>query len=278
MVICQRVAPTASKLTVDANSVTIEVEQRDGAGAKFDLYDGNAVVQSDVTSPIKVAGLVPNKQYNNYALVYAGKANKAALSFKTKVQPVTGVSLDKTALSLETGKTATLKPTVAPKDATDKAIEFSSSNKAVAIVGKKDGKVTAIKAGTADITVVTHEGAKKDTAKVTVKDPVVNVTGISLDQTEISVEEGATAQLKATVAPPNATNKKVTWKSGNPETFTIDANGKINGVKAGQATAVATTDDGKKAAEVRVTVTEKPKPEPDPEPEDPIESATPDEP
>ena len=273
----QRVAPTASKLTVDANSITIEVKPKAGAATTFDLYDGKNVVQSGVASPIKVTGLIPNKQYDNYALAYAGKADKTALSFKTKAQPVTGVSLDKTVLSLETGKTATLKPTVAPKDATDKAIEFSSSNEAVAIVGKKDGKVTAIKAGTADITVVTHEGAKKDTAKVTVKDPVVNVTGISLDQTEISVEEGATAQLKATVAPPNATNKKVTWKSGNPETFTIDANGKINGVKAGQATAVATTDDGKNAAEARVTVKGK-KSEPDTEPEEPTESATPDEP
>lgn len=273
----QRVAPTASKLTVDANSITIEVKPKAGAATTFDLYDGKNVVQSGVASPIKVTGLIPNKQYDNYALAYAGKADKTALSFKTKAQPVTGVSLDKTVLSLETGKTATLKPTVAPKDATDKAIEFSSSNEAVAIVGKKDGKVTAIKAGTADITVVTHEEAKKDTAKVTVKDPVVNVTGISLDQTEISVEEGATAQLKATVAPPNATNKKVTWKSGNPETFTIDANGKINGVKAGQATAVATTDDGKNAAEARVTVKGK-KSEPDTEPEEPTESATPDEP
>lgn len=86
----------------------------------------------------------------------------------------------------------------------------------------------------------------------------INVTGVSLDKETLEVEEGATAQLKATVAPANATDKTVTWKSGNAETFTIDNNGKVTGVKAGQATAVATTKDGGKTAECKVTVTAKP--------------------
>ena len=310
----------------------------------FDLYKGDEVDQEDVETPVEITGLKPNTQYDDYALAYKGKKDKTPLSFKTKAQPVTGVSLDKTELSLEKGKTATLKakivpadatnkgvnwasdndkvatvdskgvvtavatgtanikvgtkdgdksaqakvivknPTVkvtgvslnketttidvgktetlkaavAPENASDKAVEFSSSDDKIATVGKKDGQVTAIKAGTADITVVTHEGAKKATTKVTVKTPVVPVTGITLDKKELSVEEGATAQLKAAVAPENATNKKVAWKSGNSETFTIDANGKITGVKAGSATAVATTDDQGKTAEATITVTAKP--------------------
>ncbi|MBN7275505.1 phage tail protein [Ligilactobacillus pobuzihii] len=85
----------------------------------------------------------------------------------------------------------------------------------------------------------------------------VKITGVSLDKIELSVEEGATAQLKATASPSNATNKAVTWKSGNEATFTIDNNGKITAVKAGQATAVVTTKDGGKTAECKVTVTAK---------------------
>lgn len=233
---------------------------------KFDLYENDEVAQASVESPIEITGLKPNTQYDNYALAYAGEKETTKLSFKTTAQAVTGVSLDKTELSLEVGKTATLKATVAPADASNKGVNWASANEDIATVDSK-GVVTGVKAGTATIKVGTKDGNKSAEVKVTVTDPVIAVTGVSLDQTELSVEEGATAQLKATVAPGNATNKKVTWKSGNPETFTIDGNGKVTGVKAGSATAVVTTDDGKKIAEAKITVTEKPEPEPEPEPE-----------
>lgn len=230
--------------------------------ATFDLYKDSKVDQEGVESPIEITGLKPNTQYDNYALAYAGKSAKTTLSFKTATQPVTGVSLDKTTLSLETGKTATLKATVAPTDATNKGLNWASDNEKVATVDSK-GVVAAVAPGTANIKVGTKDGNKSAQTKVTVKDPAVAVTGVKLDKTELSVEEGATAQLKATVAPGNATNKKVAWKSGNPETFTIDGNGKVTGVKAGSATAVATTDDGGKTAEAKVTVTAKPESEPE---------------
>ena len=92
--------------------------------------------------------------------------------------------------------------------------------------------------------------------------PPIHVTGIALDKTTLALETGQTATLKATVAPANATNKAVEWKSGNPDCFTIDGNGKITGVKAGGATAVVTTKDGSKTAQCTVTVKAKPAPEP----------------
>ena len=311
--------------------------------AKFDLYLDGKIAQSNIDSPVVIKDLKPDTQYDDYGLAYAGKSAKTPLSFKTATQPVTGVSLDKTTLSLETGKTATLKATIDPNDATNKGLNWASDNEKVATVdskgvvtgvvpgtanikvGTKDGnksaqakvtvkdpvvhvtdvkfanatanvdvgqtvtraaqvnpsnatdksgtyksdhedvatvdqsgKIKGIKAGTAVITFMSKDGGKTAKCTVTVKEPVVAVTGVKLDKTELSVEEGATAQLKATIAPGNATNKKVAWKSGNTETFTIDANGKITGVKAGQATAVATTDDGAKTAEATVTVTAKP--------------------
>ena len=225
--------------------------------AKFDLYLDGKIAQSNVDSPVVIKNLKPDTEYGKYGLTYAGEETATGVSFKTKTQPVTGVSLDKTELSVETGKTATLKATIAPANATNKDLNWTSDNEKVATVDSK-GVVTAVATGTANIRVSTKDGNKSAQAKVTVKDPLVEVTGVSLDKTELSVEEGATAQLKATVAPGNATNKEVTWKSGSPETFTIDANGKITGVKAGQATAVATTDDGAKTAEATVTVTAKP--------------------
>ena len=77
------------------------------------------------------------------------------------IQPVTGVTLDRTALSLTAGETATLTAAVLPEDASDKTVTWSSSNPDVAAVtDHNDGtaSVTAGSAGTATITAVTEDG------------------------------------------------------------------------------------------------------------------------
>lgn len=77
------------------------------------------------------------------------------------------IKLNKTKLTLKKGKTAVLKATVTPSNATNKTVKFSSSKKSVAKVGAKSGKVTAKKKGTATITAKC--GTKKAVCKVTVK-------------------------------------------------------------------------------------------------------------
>lgn len=85
----------------------------------------------------------------------------------------------------------------------------------------------------------------------------ISVTGVSLDKTEASVEEGANVQLAATVAPSNATNKTVTWKSEDETIATVDNTGKVTGVAAGTVNIIATTADGAKTAQCALTVTAK---------------------
>lgn len=72
--------------------------------------------------------------------------------------PVTSVKVSSASLSLEAGQTATLSATVYPNDATNKKVTWTSSNTAVATVSA-DGKVTAVSAGKADITVKTADGS-----------------------------------------------------------------------------------------------------------------------
>ena len=90
------------------------------------------------------------------------------VSVKLKPVPATGVSLDKDTLSLDTGdnKTATLTATVDPAKATDKTVTWESSNTAVATV--ENGVVTAVKHGTATITVKTVDGGFTGVCVVTV--------------------------------------------------------------------------------------------------------------
>lgn len=84
----------------------------------------------------------------------------------------------------------------------------------------------------------------------------VLVESVTLNKTELEVGTGRSATLKATVTPDNATNKKVTWRSDNAEIATVDANGKVTGVAAGETRIIVTTVDGGKTASCTVKVTE----------------------
>lgn len=83
------------------------------------------------------------------------------------------------------------------------------------------------------------------------------VESVSLSHTQLSLTEGATGTLTATVKPDNATNKDVTWSSDNPSVATVN-NGVVTAVAPGTATITVTTEDGNKTATCKVTVTHGP--------------------
>lgn len=100
---------------------------------------------------------------------------------------VSGVNLNKTTLTLLEGTSETLTATVAPTDAENKAVTWTSSTTAVATVGD-DGKVMAVKAGTATITVTTKDGEKKAECTVTVKAPVTSLA-MAEDLTKFNIPD-----------------------------------------------------------------------------------------
>lgn len=169
---------------------------------------------------------------------------------------VTGITLNKTTASVVKGKTVALTATVTPDTATDKTIKWTTSNKNVATVSP-DGVVTAVAAGTAIITATAADDREvKATCKITVTNPVIKVTKVTLNKTTASVVKGKTLTLTATVTPTNATNKNVTWKSSNTKIATVDGNGKVTAVAAGTATITCTAADGsRKSATCKITVT-----------------------
>ena len=85
----------------------------------------------------------------------------------------------------------------------------------------------------------------------------VAVTGVTLNTNLVEIHTGDTYQLVATVAPPNATDKRVTWSGGTNRVWSIDANGLIsaNGDLEGGGYATVTTVDGNKTAQAEVRVT-----------------------
>ena len=170
---------------------------------------------------------------------------------------VTGVTLDNTTLTLTAGGAAeTLTATVAPSNATNKAVTWSSNNESVATVA--NGVVTPVAAGTATITVTTADGSKTASCTVTVNPATISVTGVTLDNITLTLTAGGTAgTLTPTVAPSNATNKAVTWSSSNESIATV-ANGVVIPVAAGTATVTVTTEDGSYTESCTVNVEEAP--------------------
>lgn len=86
------------------------------------------------------------------------------------------------------------------------------------------------------------------------EDPVIKVTGVTLNKSAVTLIEGDSENLSATVLPAEADNKKVSWQSDNTGIAAVDSQGKVTAFKAGSATITVTTDDGGKTATCKVTV------------------------
>lgn len=176
------------------------------------------------------------------ATITATSANgKTATCTVTVTNPVTSISLSKTALSLTKGATSQLTVTYNPTDADNRSVTWKSSNTAAATVSTS-GVVTAVASGTATITATSSNG-KTATCTVTVTNPV---TSISLNATSASLWVGETKALTVTYNPSDADNRTVTWKSSNTSVATI-SNGTVTAVAKGTATITATSSNGKTA-------------------------------
>ena len=92
------------------------------------------------------------------------------------------------------------------------------------------------------------------TVNVYYNDKVVSVTGVSLNESSITLDVGGSKTLAATVTPENATNKKVRWISDNETVATVSEDGVVTAVAGGTAVITATTHDGLFTASCTVTV------------------------
>lgn len=183
------------------------------------------------------------------AVITARAGDKQATCTVTVTVPVESITLDRESVTLEEDGTTSLVATVKPDDATDKAVIWSSSDSQIAKVDET-GEVKAIKEGEATITAAA--GEKTASCKVTVNKKKIAVESVSLDKTELSLFEGESAKLAATVKPDNASDKTVTWSNGSPEIASVDQEGNVKAIKAGSATITAKAGD--KTVDCLVTV------------------------
>lgn len=164
---------------------------------------------------------------------------------------VTGVTLNKSFITMGVNQTAVLYATVAPATAYNKSITWTSDNFNVVEVSQ-NGVLKSKAEGVAHITVTTVDGGFADVCTVYVGN--VPVKGITLNAANLSVGVGQAVILTASVTPENATNKSVTWKSSDTNVVTVDSNGIVIGKAAGKAAITATTAEGNYPAVCNITV------------------------
>lgn len=221
--------------SISLNTATIEMVE----GETFSLvatvlpkdaeYDGVTWASSNASVASVNSGTVSAVKEGTATITASAGGKSAICSVKvsSKIVAVTSITLDKTSLSMQVGETELITAMVSPDNATDKTVEWGSSDVAVATVA--DGIITAKKSGEATITA--KSGSCIAECKVTI---TVSTESVTLDKTSLSLAIGESATLTVTVKPDDATDKTVTWSSSDESVARVD-NGKVTAVNAGQA-------------------------------------------
>ncbi|MGI6369944.1 MAG: T9SS type A sorting domain-containing protein [Ignavibacteria bacterium] len=244
------VSPSSLALKVgESRNVTATVLPADATNKAITWSSDNPDVAT-VNNAGKVTGLAVGTATITVSTEDGGKTATCAVTVYKKTISVTGVTLDEEILTIKKGESASLTATVLPADATNKAVTWSSDNPDVATVDDV-GKITALSAGTATITVTTVDGSFTASCVVTVTIPV---TGVTLDKETLTINKGESVSLIVTVLPADATNKSVTWNSDKPKIAKVDNTGKITALSVGKATITVTTKEGGFTATCAVTV------------------------
>ena len=230
----EKVAKAAEKLTIEWTSSDESVATVDATGMVVAVSAGEADITASVTD----------------------SEMSAVCKVTVKVAAKDITVPDNLDVKLNDGNETTVEATVSPADATDVKVSYASTDEAVATVDK-DGKVQILQPGECDIvTTLTQEGKKVVEKKTHIK-AFYEVEGITLDKTEGILTAGNTVTLNATVLPEEIADETiVTWTSSDEKVATVDENGKVTAIAAGEATITATA--GEESANYEVTV-EQPK-------------------
>lgn len=175
--------------------------------------------------------------------------------FEATDKALLGIAFDKKdTVELQMPATDQLTVIYTPETAANKKVVWSSSDEEVLIVDQ-NGLVTPKKPGKATIKIVSDESKLEASVVYNITAAPGAVTGITLDQTKVTLDMGKTIQLVATIAPEDAINKKITWTSDS-KAASVDENGLVKADTVGTATITATTEDGGYTATCVITVPE----------------------
>ena len=164
----------------------------------------------------------------------------AISAFAADPVPVNAINLNAEEVIVAVGKSVSIKATIDPTNATNKKLEWSSSDENVAVV--KNGKVSGIAVGTTVIAVKAMDNSGIE-ASATVK-VVKPVKKIMTSDAKISLAPGTTWKPTIFVEPSDATIKAINWSSSNNKFANVDENCVISAVAVGKCNIVGKAADG----------------------------------
>ena len=250
------VTPTTLEMFVDdeieidnALSITVEPDDADYSGFNY------SIPSSSTPGVISVSqGKITGEKAGTATLIITpNKANpqkmkaEVKITVKAKVEGIT-IQGGETRI-IQVKETVQLKASVTPSNASREVI-WSSSSPEIATVDA-NGLVTGVKAGTTVITATSKENSSiKGSCTVTVNN--IPVSSVELDKTSLSLVEGDTYALKATVKPDDVFDKTIQWSSSNPSIASVSSTGLVTAIAEGTTTITASC--GGKSATCTVTV------------------------
>lgn len=212
-----------------ATDKTITWSVSDESIIKLQKFDSSVAV---------INAIAPGQAY-----LYAKASNGVNTSLMVTVNtiPVSEIILSKQELRLNVSETYQFEANVLPANANNKAIRWESSNAEIGTVDET-GFFTAIAPGETVITCyATDESGVSTQCQTVVIQPV---TSIMLNEHKLELEKDKSIQLVATIEPVNATDKRVTWSSSEPEIVSVNEAGVIKALKEGEAIITVATLDG----------------------------------
>lgn len=230
----------ATKLKLDKTSVPLQAPNGVSLTATFEPSDAS---NKDVVWSSEDETIATVSSYGSVKAVGQGTTTIKATSkddenlFATCTITATFIPVESIAIPSDTtiavSKSATLRETILPDDASNKSVEWSSSDESIATVSQY-GSVKGIKAGTVTITATTVDGSKTANCNVTVVESIP-VTAVTIAP-EATIKIGKTTYITRGYLPSNTTTKiAYTFKSDNEEIATVDQYGNIKGIAPGNA-------------------------------------------
>lgn len=217
--------------------------------AAADKIDWTWEIGDDSIASVDANGVITGIKGGNTIVTLTSADGKFSAKCPVTVnQPLKAIKMDDIALETNGHTSETVAYTLEPADTTEDDVTLSVADESVA---KLEGdKLVAIRDGTTKITATS--GIVKTSAKVTV---TTKVEQIALSKTEGVLTVGNSVTVTATVTPDNATNTTINWTSSDEKVATVDSNGKVTAVAAGNATIKATSEsDGDVSADYALTV------------------------
>ena len=193
---------------------------------------------------VSATGNVTAKGAGTTTITVSAENGVSASCEVTVKSPITAVRLSQTDMTLERGASQQLRTMIEPVDTTDdRTLSWSSSVPSVAMVDD-EGNVTALSEGYSIIRVETSNGKTATCTVQVVETQEAPITGVSLDQENVTLAEGENTTLNATITPSDTTDDRtLIWSSDAPEVAVVNG-GVVTAIAPGTATITVTTSNG----------------------------------